>query len=89
MGKTQNIHGQEFDDLSKNEIHICIIFYTVGRTQKQTCCFFHINTWKPKTTVFLLLKLKRQKKPVPIIVARQRRKGLYTEWRYRGKPGPN
>ena len=63
LGKTQNIHGQEFDNLSKNETHICIIFNTVGRTQKQTCCFFHI-TWKPKTTVFLLLKLKRQKKPV-------------------------
>ena len=63
LGKTQNIHGQEFDDLSKNETHICIIFNTVGRTQKQTCCFFHI-TWKPKTTVFLLLKLKRQRKPV-------------------------
>ena len=65
LGITQNIYGQEFDnDFSKNEIHICIILNTVECTQKQTYCFFHI-TWKSKTTVFLLLKLKRQKKPVP------------------------
>ena len=65
LGITQNIYGQEFDnDFSKNEIHICIILNTVESTQKQTYCFFHI-TWKSKTTVFLLLKLKRQKKPVP------------------------
>ena len=63
LGITQNIHCQEFvNDSNKNEIHICIISNTVGRTQKQTCCSFHI-TWKPKTTVFLL-KIKRQKKPV-------------------------
>ena len=65
LGITQNIYGQEFDnDFSKNEIHICIILNTVERTQEQTYCFFHI-TWKSKTAVFLLLKLKRQKKPVP------------------------
>ena len=46
LGKTQNIHGQEFENLSKNETHICIIFNTVGCAQKQTCCFFHVSAIK-------------------------------------------
>ena len=61
LGITQNIYGQEFDnDFSKNEVRICIILNMVERTQKQICYIL----WKSKTTVFLLLKLKRQKKPV-------------------------